>query len=121
MKPISKLWLGYVLIWKLIDCAIIWKRWLKNVLASFKENLLDFVTAIAAPIEVRDPYNAGHQRRVANLATAIARELQLSEDQVAGLTLASVLHDIGKIRIPAEILSKPGWMSWNSASSSDTP
>lgn len=73
-----------------------------------KKNLLDFVTAIAATIEVRDPYTAGHQRRVANLATAIARELQLPEDQIEGLTLASVVHDIGKIRIPAEILSKPG-------------
>ena len=73
-----------------------------------RENLLDFVTAIAATIEVRDPYTAGHQRRVAHLATTIARELQLSEDQIEGLKLASVVHDIGKIRIPAEILSKPG-------------
>ncbi len=73
-----------------------------------KENLLDFVTAIAATIEVRDPYTAGHQRRVADLATAIARELQLPEDQIEGLKLAGVVHDIGKIRVPAEILSKPG-------------
>lgn len=73
-----------------------------------RENLLDFVTAIAATIEVRDPYTAGHQRRVANLATAIAGELRLSEDQIEGLKLAGVVHDIGKIRVPAEILSKPG-------------
>ncbi len=73
-----------------------------------KENLLDFVTAIAATIEVRDPYTAGHQRRVADLATAIARDLQLPEDQIEGLKLAGVVHDIGKIRVPAEILSKPG-------------
>lgn len=73
-----------------------------------KENLLDFVTAIAATIEVRDPYTAGHQCRVAHLATAIAKELQLPADQIEGLNLASVVHDIGKIRIPAEILSKPG-------------
>jgi len=73
-----------------------------------KQNLLDFVTAIAATIEVRDPYTAGHQRRVAHLATAIARELQLPEEQIEGLNLSSVVHDIGKIRVPAEILSKPG-------------
>jgi putative nucleotidyltransferase with HDIG domain len=73
-----------------------------------KDSLLDFVTAIAATIEVRDPYTAGHQRRVAHLATAIAKELRLTEDQIVGLKLASVVHDIGKIRVPAEILSKPG-------------
>lgn len=73
-----------------------------------RDNLLDFVTAIGATIEVRDPYTAGHQRRVAHLATAIAKELQLTEDQIVGLKLASVVHDIGKIRVPAEILSKPG-------------
>lgn len=73
-----------------------------------RDNLLDFVTAIGATIEVRDPYTAGHQRRVAHLATAIARELHLTEDQIIGLRLASVVHDIGKIKVPAEILSKPG-------------
>ncbi|CAG1020397.1 response regulator [Methylomonas sp. LL1] len=73
-----------------------------------RKNLLDFVTAIGATIEVRDPYTAGHQRRVAHLATAIARELQLPPDQIEGLKLASVVHDIGNIRVPAEILSKPG-------------
>lgn len=73
-----------------------------------RENLLDFVTAIAATIEARDPYTAGHQRRVANLATAIARELQLPAEQIEGLKLACVVHDIGKIRVPAEILCKPG-------------
>lgn len=73
-----------------------------------RDNLLDFVTAIGATIEVRDPYTAGHQRRVAHLATAIARELQLTENQIIGLRLASVVHDIGKIKVPAEILSKPG-------------
>jgi response regulator RpfG family c-di-GMP phosphodiesterase len=73
-----------------------------------RSNMLDFVTAIAATVEIRDPYTAGHQRRVANLAVAIAKELALPEEQIEGLMLASVVHDIGKIRIPAEILSKPG-------------
>jgi putative two-component system response regulator len=78
---------------------------------ALKENLLDFVTVIAATIEVRDPYTAGHQRRVSNLATAIAREMQLPDDLIEGLRLASVVHDTGKIQIPAEILSKPGRLS----------
>ncbi|QSB01531.1 response regulator [Methylomonas sp. EFPC1] len=75
---------------------------------NLRAGMLDFVTAIAATIEARDPYTAGHQRRVAHLATAIARGLQLPEERIEGLTLASVVHDIGKIRIPAEILCKPG-------------
>ncbi|MGZ5006701.1 MAG: HD-GYP domain-containing protein [Methylobacter sp.] len=73
-----------------------------------RTNMLAFVTAIASTVEMRDPYTAGHQRRTAHLASAIARELQLPEDQIEGLNLASVVHDIGKIRIPAEILCKPG-------------
>lgn len=75
---------------------------------ALRESLLDFITAIAATVEVRDPYTAGHQRRVAHLATAIARELQLPEDKVLGLQMAGAVHDVGKIKIPAEILSKPG-------------
>lgn len=73
-----------------------------------RASLIDFITAIAATVEMRDPYTAGHQRRVANLASAIAHELLLKEDQIEGLYLASVVHDIGKIRTPAEILCKPG-------------
>ncbi|OYY73743.1 MAG: two-component system response regulator [Gammaproteobacteria bacterium 28-57-27] len=73
--------------------------------------LLDFITALGATVEARDPYTAGHQRRVAHLAVEIARELQWPEDQIEGLYLASVVHDFGKIRIPAEILSKPGRLS----------
>jgi putative nucleotidyltransferase with HDIG domain len=74
----------------------------------YRASLLRFIAAIAATVEMRDPYTAGHQRRVAHLAGAIAGELELPEDQTEGLYLASVVHDIGKIRTPAEILSKPG-------------
>jgi len=73
-----------------------------------RNGMLDFVTAIAATVEIRDPYTAGHQRRVADLAIAIAREMGLEDARIEGLKLACVVHDIGKIRIPAEILSKPG-------------
>lgn len=66
------------------------------------------IQAIAATVEARDPYTAGHQRRVADLAVAIAHELGLDEDRVYGLHLAGAVHDLGKVQIPAEILSKPG-------------
>ena len=66
------------------------------------------VQAIAATAEMRDPYTAGHQRRVTQLACTLAKEMELSKEQIEGLRIAGVLHDIGKIHIPAEILSKPG-------------
>lgn len=73
-----------------------------------RASLLESITALAAIVEMRDPYTAGHQRRVAQLAIAIAHELKLPDEQVEGIHLASVVHDVGKIRVPAEILSKPG-------------
>ena len=72
------------------------------------ESLEGSVMAIAAMVESRDPYTAGHQRRVAALCNAIARRMGFSEDRPQGLHLAAVIHDLDKIHIPAEILSKPG-------------
>jgi GAF domain-containing protein len=69
------------------------------------------VQAIASTVEMRDAYTAGHQRRVAVIAEAIAREIGLSDDRIHGLRLASIVHDLGKINIPAEILNKPGKLS----------
>jgi PAS domain S-box-containing protein/putative nucleotidyltransferase with HDIG domain len=69
------------------------------------------VEAIAAMTEMRDPYTSGHQKRVAKLAVAIARELGTSDQTAEGIGLASTIHDIGKITVPAEILSKPGHLS----------
>jgi len=66
------------------------------------------VAALGATTELRDPYTAGHQRRVAELAGAIAAELGWSEEQIETLRIAALLHDIGKIVVPAEILAKPG-------------
>lgn len=65
------------------------------------------IKVVASTVEVRDPYTAGHQRRVATLARAIAREMGLPEHQVEGIFMAGVVHDLGKIYVPAEILSKP--------------
>jgi PAS domain S-box-containing protein len=73
-----------------------------------QNSLEDTVRAIAGIGEMRDPYTAGHQVRVADLATAIARQMGLSTEQIHAIHLAGVVHDLGKIRVPAEILSKPG-------------
>ena len=69
------------------------------------------VQAMAATVETRDPYTAGHQRRVADLAKAIAQEMDLFKDVVDGIRVAGLIHDIGKISVPAEILSKPTKLS----------
>lgn len=69
------------------------------------------IQAVASIVEMRDPYTAGHQRRVAQLAAAIAVELGLSDEQVRGIHLAGTIHDLGKVQTPAEILSKPGKLS----------
>jgi response regulator RpfG family c-di-GMP phosphodiesterase len=76
-----------------------------------KKNLLDSVAVLAAIVEMRDPYTAGQQRRVAEIAVAIANIMQLTQMQIEGVHLAGVVHDIGKIQVPAEILVKPGSLS----------
>lgn len=65
------------------------------------------IKVVASTVEVRDPYTAGHQRRVATLARAIAEEMNLPDHQIEGIFMAGVVHDLGKIYVPAEILSKP--------------
>jgi putative nucleotidyltransferase with HDIG domain len=66
---------------------------------------------MALTVETRDPYTSGHQVRVAKLATMIARELNISQDQLEGIKMAAAIHDIGKMSVPAEILSKPSRLS----------
>lgn len=70
--------------------------------------LQDSIRTIAKIIEVRDPYTAGHETKVAELSAAIALELKLPDDEVRYLRIAGLIHDIGKIYIPSDILSKPG-------------
>jgi PAS domain S-box-containing protein/putative nucleotidyltransferase with HDIG domain len=67
----------------------------------------EIIEAMARMVEIRDPYTAGHQRRVSVLASAIAVEMGLPDETVEGVRVAGMVHDIGKIYIPAEILSKP--------------
>lgn len=69
------------------------------------------IAAVASTIEVRDPYTAGHQRRVADIAVAIGRELGLPAHRLKGLQVAGTIHDIGKIAVPAEMLTRPGRLS----------
>lgn len=69
---------------------------------------VDTIQAIATMVEMRDPYTAGHQRRVAQLAVAIARELVLSGEQIEGIRFGALIHDIGKMYVPAEFLNRPG-------------
>ncbi len=84
------------------------ERELESSLKGMKKALGQTTEAIAYMSEMRDPYTAGHQRRVAKLASAIAREMSLPEDQIEGIRVCGFLHDVGKIVVPAEILSKPG-------------
>ena len=76
-------------------------------LARVREELDAVIAVVSRTVEMRDPYTAGHQRRVAVLAAAIARELGMSARDVEDLEVAGRLHDVGKVCIPTEILSKP--------------
>ncbi len=69
------------------------------------------IRALATMSEWRDPYTAGHQKRVEELACAIAQEMKLPEDRIKIIKMAALVHDIGKISVPTEILSKPGRLS----------
>lgn len=71
----------------------------------------DVATTMGRVVEARDPYTQGHEQRVAALAARIARRMGLSDDEVDGVEMAGLLHDIGKLRVPAEILTKPGRLS----------
>jgi PAS domain S-box-containing protein/putative nucleotidyltransferase with HDIG domain len=76
-----------------------------------RESLIVTVNTLASTVEMRDPYTAGHQRRVTILASAIAEDIGLTEEQFDGLRMAGLVHDIGKFSVPVEILNKPGSLS----------
>jgi len=84
-------------------------------LARVQRQLTEALSAMVAPMvaamEMRDPYTAGHENRVAEIAVAIGREMGWSEERLQGLRVAAQVHDIGKIAIPAEILTKPSRLS----------
>jgi putative nucleotidyltransferase with HDIG domain len=84
---------------------------LRKSFEKLRQTMEGTIQAMALTVEKRDPYTAGHQRRVASLATAVARELGVPDQQIDGIHLAGVIHDLGKIYVPAEILSKPSRLS----------
>jgi len=80
---------------------------LKQIYQSLKKTMDATIQTVSKMIEAKDPYTAGHQWRVSQLAVHLAQELGLDEDKIEGIRIASLIHDIGKIALPAEILSKP--------------
>ncbi len=82
--------------------------YLQSTLDRLERSLDGAFRAMAMTLELRDPYMAGHQRRTADLAVAIAQEMNMAWDAVEGIRFAAVIHDIGKVAAPAEIMTKPG-------------
>ena len=82
-----------------------------HYLSQFGQAMKNTITAIARTLEMRDPYTTGHQQRVTALSVAIAKEMGLDELLIEGLYFGAMIHDIGKIAVPAEILSKPSRLS----------
>ncbi|GAB5498320.1 MAG: hypothetical protein PsegKO_06310 [Pseudohongiellaceae bacterium] len=84
---------------------------INDYLSKLERSIFGTATAISHMVELRDPYTAGHERRVGALAAAIAAEMGLDDHTQQGLRLAGQVHDVGKIQVPSEILSKPGRLS----------
>jgi HD-GYP domain-containing protein (c-di-GMP phosphodiesterase class II) len=80
---------------------------LKETLVSLRKSLNTTIQVMVSAVEIRDPYTSGHQLRSSDLARAIATEMGLSQDKIEAVRMAGPVHDIGKLSIPAEILSKP--------------
>jgi len=87
------------------------ERQIADYVARLERSIMHTVEAISQMVELRDPYTSGHERRVGDLAAAIGRELGFDEHRITGLRIAGSVHDVGKITVPAEILSKPGRLS----------
>jgi putative nucleotidyltransferase with HDIG domain len=87
------------------------ERELEATLKKVEKSMEAGIQAICRTVETKDPYVAGHQKRVSQLACTIAKEMGLSTWQIDGIRVAGMLHDIGKITVPTEILTKPGRLS----------
>jgi putative nucleotidyltransferase with HDIG domain len=81
---------------------------LSHTVEMLRKNLGATIQVVNRLVEARDPYTAGHQRRVSDLARSIAREMGFSQEQIDGIRIAGLIHDIGKVFVPTEILGKPG-------------
>ena len=80
---------------------------LQQTLESLRKAVGTTIQVLVSAVEARDPYTAGHQSRSADMACAIATEMGLAQEKIEGIRMAGIIHDIGKLSIPAEILSKP--------------
>ncbi len=81
---------------------------LKNILGNLRKSLDITIKTISRTVDSKDPYTAGHQQRVSDLARSLATQLNMTAEEIDGIRMAGIMHDIGKISIPSEILSKPG-------------
>ena len=86
---------------------------LGSTLRNLRKAIGGTIQAIVQVVEMRDPYTAGHQKQVADLARSIATEMGLPPDVIEGIRMAAIIHDIGKVSVPAEILSRPGKLTQN--------
>jgi len=102
---------GRVLVFRDISERVRAEREIREGWVRLREALEGTIQAFAMTIEIRDPHTAGHQRRVAQLAEAMAREMGLGDETAEGLRVMGNIHDIGKIFVPVEILNKPGKIS----------
>ena len=87
------------------------ERKLKESVGNLRKAMGGIIQVLSGTVEIRDPYTAGHQRRVADLARTIAQEMGLADEQREGLRMAGIIHDLGKVSVPAEILTKPTKLS----------
>lgn len=99
---------GLVIISNDITDIIETREKLKSQMKLLENTVDSAINILSKIVEIRDPYTSGHQQRVSELATLIARRMGLSGDKIKGITIAGLLHDIGKICIPPEFLTRPG-------------
>ena len=99
---------GAVILINDITESVLAEQKLQQSYAMLRKATGDIIQAMASTSEMRDPYTAGHQQRVANLAMAIAKKMNVSGDQFEGIKFAGIIHDIGKVSVPTDILTRPG-------------
>lgn len=87
------------------------ERKIRDYAARIEHTMISIVDTISLMVELRDPYTAGHERRVAHLAVAIGRELGLDAERLRGLQMAGAVHDVGKLSVPGDLLVKPTRLS----------
>jgi len=102
---------GAVLLIKNITQQVEYDKKIKESLEALLRTMYGTIEAMTKAVETRDPYTAGHQKKVADIAREIAKKMGLSREVIESVNLAGQIHDLGKIAVPAEILSKPGRIS----------